>query len=90
MAKELAIVENNETGRKVRRYLIGIEQKYAALLESVRRDHELLQNVYRQMENYRIKYINLLDRLEENGMPTAEIWELSRVDQDALRILKTL
>jgi phage anti-repressor protein len=90
MAKELAIVENNETGRKIRRYLIRVEQEHIALLESARKDHELLRNVYHQMENYRIKYINLLDKLEKNGMPIREIWELSRVDQTALKKLRTL
>jgi phage anti-repressor protein len=90
MAKELAMVENNETGRKIRRYLIRIEQEHIALLESARRDHEMLQNVYRQMENYRIKYINLLDKLENNGMTVEEIWDLSRVDREALQKLRTL
>jgi phage anti-repressor protein len=90
MAKELAIVENNETGRKIRRYLIKIEREHIALLESARRDHELLQNVYRQMENYRMKYINLLDKLEKNGMSVKEIWDLSRVDQTTLQKLRTL
>jgi phage anti-repressor protein len=89
MAKELAIVENNETGRKIRRYLIRIERKHAALLESIRRNHELLQNVYDQMENYRIKYINLLDKLEKNGMRVEEISALSEVDRTALQKLRT-
>jgi phage anti-repressor protein len=88
-AKEIAIVENNETGRKIRRYLIRVEQEHIALLESVRKDHEFLQYVYRQMEDYRIKYINLLDKLENNGMSVKEIWELSRVDRTALQKLRT-
>jgi anti-repressor protein len=88
MAKELAIVENNETGRKIRRYLIRIEREHVALLESVRRSHELLQNVYDQMENYCIKYINLLDKLEKNGMRVEEISALSEVDLTALQKLR--
>jgi hypothetical protein len=36
------------------------------------------------MENYRIKYINLLDKLESKGMSVEEIWELSRIDRDFL------
>jgi hypothetical protein len=90
MAKEIAIVENNETGRKIRRYLIRIEQEHIALLESARKDHEMLRNVFHQMENYRIKYINLLDKLENKGMSVEEIWELSQVDRTALQKLREL
>jgi phage anti-repressor protein len=89
MAKELAIVENNETGRKIRHYLIRIEREHAALLESIRRNHELLQNVDDQKEIDRIKYINLLDKLVKNGMRVEEISALSKVDLTALQKLKT-
>jgi prophage antirepressor-like protein len=47
-------------------------------------DYESLQNVYHQMENYRMKYISLLDKLEERGMKIREIWELSGVDRSFL------
>jgi phage anti-repressor protein len=89
MAKELAIVENNEAGRKIRRYLIRIEQEHVALLESTRRDHALLQNIHDQLENYRIKYINLLDNLEKDGMPINKISALAEVDRATWRKLRT-
>jgi prophage antirepressor-like protein len=50
----------------------------------LKRDYESLQNVYHQNENYRMKYISLLDKLEERGMKIREIWELSGVDRSFL------
>jgi prophage antirepressor-like protein len=56
----------------------------------LKRDYDSLQNVYRQIENYRIKYINLLDNLEKEGMAIREIWKLSRVDQTVLQKIREL
>jgi phage anti-repressor protein len=83
MAKEIAIVENNDIGRRIRRYLIKVEEEYITLLKSI-------QNVYDQNENYRIKYINLLEKLENEGMTTEEIWKLSRIDRTVLQKLREL
>jgi DNA-binding transcriptional MerR regulator len=43
----------------------------------LKRNYESLLNVYRQTGNYRIKYLNLLDKLEKKGMTIKEIWELT-------------
>jgi prophage antirepressor-like protein len=56
----------------------------------LKRDHRDLQNVYNQMENYRIKYINLLDKLENEGMTIEEIWKLSRIDRMVLQKMREI
>jgi hypothetical protein len=72
----------------VRKYYLAIEKKYyelrQTLVSRLEQDYREVCNVYHQMENYRIKYINLLDKLENKGMKIKEIWELSKVDRDFL------
>jgi prophage antirepressor-like protein len=58
--------------------------EYSAL----KRDHRILKNVYSQMDNYRIKYINLLDKLEREGMKVEEIWELCKVDRTVIQKIR--
>jgi prophage antirepressor-like protein len=50
----------------------------------LKKKHGELQNVYHQMENYRMKYINLLDKLEKEGMTVEKIWKLNKVDHGFL------
>jgi prophage antirepressor-like protein len=57
---------------------------------TLKRHYKSLQNVYDQNENYRIKYINLLDKLENEGMTTEEIWKLSEIDRTVLQKLREL
>jgi prophage antirepressor-like protein len=56
----------------------------------LKRDYINLQNVYNQTENYRMKYINLLDKLENEGMRVKEIWTLSRIDRIVLQKIREL
>jgi hypothetical protein len=59
-------------------------KKMIEAFSMLKRVHGELQNVYRQNEDYRMKYINLLDKLENKGMAIEEIWELSRVNRGFL------
>jgi phage anti-repressor protein len=93
--KSFCMMAGTEKGKEVRKYYLAIEKKYYELRQTlvsrleqdyreVCREHGELQNVYHQNENYRIKYINLLDKLENKGMAIKEIWELSKVDRGFL------
>jgi prophage antirepressor-like protein len=57
---------------------------------ALKRNYKSLQNVYDQNENFRIKYLNLLDKLENEGMTIEEIWKLSRIDRIVLQKIREL
>lgn len=50
MAKELAIVENNEMGRKIRRYFIEVEKRDRTIVESPTNIFDFMRLALDQME----------------------------------------
>ena len=63
MAKELAMVENNEIGRKVRRYFIQIEKKSREILEMrANRELPLLQVKAKLKDNLQLKTLFALQK----------------------------
>lgn len=50
MAKELAMVENNEMGRKIRRYFIEVEKRYRVIVETPQNIFDFMRLALDQIE----------------------------------------
>lgn len=50
MAKELCMIENNEIGRKIRRYFIEIEKRYRTIIESPQTIFDIMHLALNQIE----------------------------------------
>jgi phage anti-repressor protein len=58
MAKELSMIENNKTGRLIRRYFIEIEKRYRDWIGFILPRLEIERNLFGEMEGY--NYMKLL------------------------------
>ena len=68
MAKELCMVENNEQGRKIRRYFIEIEKRYREILNtqnSTNQIIDIMQNAINYMRENNLRVDNLEIGLKE-------------------------
>ena len=68
MAKELCMVENNEIGRKIRKYFIEIEKRYRNILNNTNNTNSLIdimQNAINYMRENNIRVENLEIGLNE-------------------------
>lgn len=78
MAKELAMVENNEIGRKIRRYFIEVEKRYRAIVETPQNIFDFMRLAIDQIEENN-KEIQNIKLLSENN--TKQIEEIqSKID----------
>lgn len=62
MAKELCMVENNETGRKIRRYFIETEKRYRTIINTNNNTNQfidIMQNAINYMKENNIRVDNL-------------------------------
>ena len=66
MAKELAIVENNEMGRKIRRYFIEVERRYRAIVETPQNIFEFMRLAINQIETNEKEIQNIKVLTESN------------------------
>ena len=71
MAKELAIVENNDIGRKIRRYFIEVEKRYRNIIESPRNIFDFMRMAIDQIEANE-KEIKKVKVLSENNTKQIE------------------
>lgn len=62
MAKELCMIENNEIGRKIRKYFIEIEKRYRSIVEVPQNIFDVMHLALNQIE-YKIVY----ERNTKNG-----------------------
>lgn len=64
VAKEIALIENNEKGRSIRRYFIEVEKRYRNILSTTNHTHQLIdimQNAinYMKENNMRVDHLEI-------------------------------
>ena len=73
MAKELCMVENNEKGKKIRKYFIEVEKRYSDILNtnnSTNQIIDIMQNAINYMRENNLRVDNLeigLKEVKEKG-----------------------
>ena len=71
MAKELAMIENNEIGRKIRRYFIEVEKRYKTIVETPQNIFDFMRLAINQIESNE-KEIKNVKILSENNLKEIE------------------
>ncbi len=71
MAKEIAMVENNEIGRKIRRYFIEVEKRYRTIVETPQNIFDFMRLAIDQIEANE-KEIRNVKLLSENNAKQIE------------------
>lgn len=78
VAKEIAMVENNEIARKIRRYFIEVEKRYRTIVESPTNIFDFMRLALDQIEENEKKIQNVKLLSENNAKQIKEI--LSKID----------
>lgn len=73
MAKELAMVENNEIGRKTRRYFVEVEKRYRTIVETPQNIFDFMRLAIDQIEANEKEIQNIKLLSEKNSTQIKEI-----------------
>lgn len=73
MAKELAMVENNQIGRKIRRYFIEVEKRYRIIVETHQNIFDFMRLAIDQIESNEKEIQNVKLMSEDNAKQIKEI-----------------
>ena len=73
MAKELCMIENNEIGRKIRKYFIEIEKRYRTIIESPQTIFDIMHLALNQIEENEKKLKIVQKESKQNTQELEEI-----------------
>ena len=65
MAKELCMVENNETGRKIRRYFIEVEKRYREIINTPTNIFDFMRLALNQINSLNSKKMDILKKRKD-------------------------
>ena len=65
MAKELCMVENNETGRKIRRYFIEVEKRYREIINTPTNIFDFMRLALNQINSLNSQKMDILKKRKD-------------------------
>lgn len=65
MAKELCMVENNETGRKIRKYFIEVEKRYREIINTPTNIFDFMRLALNQINSLNLRKMDILKKRKD-------------------------
>lgn len=71
MAKELCMIENNDMGKKLRKYFIEVEKRYRSIIEQPQNIFDIMHLALKQIEENE-KKLNLVENISKENKEEIE------------------